>query len=84
MRRDSLINELTDWIEELDEVPLHTIGLNFAKTGDLQHLLLRARKELLNNPADNQEQSEKDKQTEINKQVKAEIAKQMAKRGIKA
>lgn len=81
MKKDSLINELTDWIEELDEVPLHTIGLNFSKTGDLQHLLLRCRKELINAPTDDQEY---ERQSEVTKQVKAEIAKQMAKRGIKA
>ena len=84
MRKDPLINELTDWIEELDEVPLHTIGLNPAKASDLQHLLLRCRKEIINAPVDNQDQTEKEKQNEITRQVKAEIAKQMAKRGIKA
>lgn len=75
MKRDPLVHELTDWIENLES----DVKLDWENSQSLQHLLIRCRRELIRNPNDEQVE----KQSELQKQVKAEIEKQKAKLGIK-
>lgn len=74
MKRSILIHELTDWIENLD----HDAKLDIENIKDLQNLLLRCRKELMNNSNDVEKP-----ESELQRQVKTEIAKQKSKLGIK-
>ncbi len=74
MKRKYLMGELSDWINSLDS----PLTLDRMKALQLQDLLIGLRKELLD--MDKQltnDTAEKD--SELTKQVKAEIAKKMAK-----
>lgn len=78
MKRKFLLGELSDLINELDS----PLTLTPMKALQIQDLLVHLRKELL----DMEKQisgNESDQESEITKQVKAEIAKKMAKLGIK-
>lgn len=80
MRRNFLIPELSEWINDIDTNRDH-YTLTPIRALQLQDVLIHARKEIieLNKQVDGQPEEE----SEVTKQAKAEIQKKMAKLGIK-
>lgn len=75
MKRSILINNISDWINDLDA----PVTLTPMKALELQDLLVLCRRELSKSDPG----TEQEKESETSRQVKAEIAKRMTKLGIK-
>lgn len=78
MNKKFLLGELSDWINDLD----NSITLDKMKVLQLQDLLIQLRKEMLDSDK-NEINNNAEKESELTKQVKAEIAKKMAQLKIK-
>lgn len=73
-----LIGELGDWINKLDDLP--SFNLTPMEGLQLRDLLIQARKQLIEN---GKELKGNEQDSEMKKQVQAEIVKQMARLNVK-